>query len=143
MNISEILSRKGSSVVTTGPDAHGGRRWSALLAEHKIGRGAGAGRDQSSASCPSAMSYASWPTVGADVLGMPVSALMTAELVTPPPGDSLDATASLMTERRIRHLPVLAGGELAGIVTIGDVVAARLRELEQTREQLENYITQG
>ena len=77
------------------------------------------------------------------MLGLAVSELMTAELVTAAPTDSLDATASLMTERRIRHLPVLSGGELAGIVTIGDVVAARLRELEQTREQLENYITQG
>jgi CBS domain-containing protein len=48
-----------------------------------------------------------------------------------------------MTEHRIRHLPVLSDGELVGIVTIGDVVAARLRELERTREQLESYITHG
>ena len=40
-------------------------------------------------------------------------------------------------------MPVLAGGELAGIVTIGDVVAARIADLEQTRGQLESYITRG
>jgi CBS domain-containing protein len=48
-----------------------------------------------------------------------------------------------MTERRIRHLPVLSDGELVGIVTIGDVVAARITDLERTRVQLESYITQG
>ena len=80
---------------------------------------------------------------GAAGLDQPISELMTAELVTCAPEDSLDDIAELMTERRIRHLPVLADGELAGIVSIGDVVAARLRELEQTRAQLESYITQG
>jgi CBS domain-containing protein len=48
-----------------------------------------------------------------------------------------------MTELRVRHMPVLNGGRLAGIVTIGDVVAGRIRQLEQDRVQLEGYITRG
>ncbi len=142
MNISEILSRKGTSVVTTSPDATVGDVV-ALLAEHKIG----AVPVVAGASVTGIVSerdvVRQLAASGPDVLSMSVSELMTVDLVTASPSDSLDATASLMTDRRIRHLPVLSGGELAGIVTIGDVVAARMRELEQTREQLENYITQG
>lgn len=82
-------------------------------------------------------------TDGPAVLDRPVADLMTTELVTCGPHDTLDDIAALMTERRIRHLPVLDAGHLAGIVSIGDVVAARLRELEQTRAQLESYIVQG
>ena len=81
--------------------------------------------------------------VGADVLSQRVSELMSTEVISCGPDDSLDAIGAQMTERRIRHLPVLADGKLAGIVTIGDVVAARIHELEQTRVQLESYITQG
>ena len=72
-----------------------------------------------------------------------MSGLMTTNLITCSPDDALDDIAALMTERRVRHLPVVTDGELAGIVSIGDAVAARLRELEQTREQLESYITRG
>jgi CBS domain-containing protein len=46
-----------------------------------------------------------------------------------------------MTDRRIRHMPVIDDGELTGIVTIGDVVLSRTRQLEQDRSQLEHYIT--
>lgn len=142
MNISEILSRKGTSVVTTTADATVADVV-ALLAEHKIGAvpvvsGSGLAGIVSERDIVRLLADR-----GADVLGVTVSELMTVDLVTAAPNDSLDDIASLMTERRIRHLPVLAGSELAGIVTIGDVVAARLRELETTRAQLENYISQG
>ena len=48
-----------------------------------------------------------------------------------------------MTQRRIRHVPVLANGRLAGIISIGDVVKSRMEELEKSQEQLEAYISQG
>jgi CBS domain-containing protein len=72
-----------------------------------------------------------------------VGDLMTRTVITCAPTDSLDAIAATMTERRIRHMPVVSEGELVGIVTIGDVVAARIRTLEQERIQLQTYITQG
>ncbi|MEO9238201.1 MAG: CBS domain-containing protein, partial [Jatrophihabitantaceae bacterium] len=65
------------------------------------------------------------------------------EVISCGPDDSVDDIGAQMTERRIRHLPVLAEGKLVGIITIGDVVAARIHELEKTRVQLESYITQG
>ena len=59
------------------------------------------------------------------------------------PDDSVDQLSILMTERRIRHVPVLVDGRLAGIVSIGDVVKNRMEQLEKSQEQLEAYITQG
>jgi CBS domain-containing protein len=59
------------------------------------------------------------------------------------PEDSVDQLSILMTERRIRHVPVLANGRLAGIISIGDVVKNRMEELEKSQEQLEAYISQG
>ena len=57
--------------------------------------------------------------------------------------DRVDDLAALMTHRRVRHVPVLDGGRLAGIVSIGDVVKNRLEELADERQQLQAYITQG
>jgi CBS domain-containing protein len=59
------------------------------------------------------------------------------------PDESVDQLSVLMTERRIRHVPVLANGRLAGIVSIGDVVKNRMEQLEQSQEQLQAYISQG
>lgn len=79
--------------------------------------------------------------LGAAVLGEPVRAIMSASVSTCEPGETVDALAAMMTERRIRHVPVLSKGELAGIVSIGDVVKSRIDELEQDRKALEHYIT--
>lgn len=78
---------------------------------------------------------------GAGALEEPVSELMTADVVTCSPRDAVDAIAETMTSRRIRHMPVLDGDELVGIVSIGDVVLSRIRQLEQDRGQLEQYIS--
>ncbi|HEX4729558.1 MAG TPA: CBS domain-containing protein [Jatrophihabitans sp.] len=115
----------------------------ALLAEHKIGAVPVTDGSRTVGIVSERDVVRQLNTAGADVLGSTVEQLMSVDLLTCTPQDSLDDIARLMTDHRIRHLPVLADGELAGIVTIGDVVAARLRELERTREQLESYITQG
>ena len=73
----------------------------------------------------------------------PVSEIMTTVVATCTPGDSVDSLSALMTNNRVRHVPVLEGGELAGIVSIGDVVKTRMEELEAEQEQLQAYITQG
>jgi len=78
---------------------------------------------------------------GKAVLDGPVRALMTAAVHTCSLGDDVDSVATTMTERRIRHMPVIEDGTLVGIVSIGDVVSSRLRQLEQERGQLEHYIT--
>ncbi|HMV71290.1 MAG TPA: CBS domain-containing protein [Pseudomonadales bacterium] len=67
--------------------------------------------------------------------------LMSSPLITVTPGHSIEECMRLMTERRIRHLPVLDEGGLAGIVTIGDVVMHMISRQQSTIEQLEGYIT--
>jgi CBS domain-containing protein len=70
-----------------------------------------------------------------------VSEVMTTELITVKPDDSVNHCMSLMTEKRIRHLPVIEDGKLVGIVSIGDVVKDIIEELQFMKQQLENYIT--
>jgi CBS domain-containing protein len=69
--------------------------------------------------------------------------IMTTEVITCAPGDRVDELMSLMTENRIRHLPVEIDGVLAGIVSIGDVVKRRVNELEFEAQALTEYIQQG
>ncbi len=74
--------------------------------------------------------------------GISVGAVMSTEVVTCSPGDGVDRLMALMTERRIRHIPVVDDdGHLAGIVSIGDIVKARLTELERENEALAQYIS--
>jgi len=142
MLISELLQRLGSSVITAELNTTVAELV-ALLAEHKIGAVPVIDGSRTVGIVSERDVVRQLHTAGADVLGSTVEELMSVDLLTCTPQDSLDDIARMMTDHRIRHLPVLADGELAGIVTIGDVVAARLRELERTREQLESYITHG
>ena len=68
---------------------------------------------------------------------------MTTMVVTCSPDDSVDSLSALMTTKRVRHVPVVENGRLAGIVSIGDVVKTRMEELQTQQEQLQAYITQG
>ncbi len=80
---------------------------------------------------------------GAGALGRRVADIMTSDVITCAPEDSVDGLTVLMTTHRVRHVPVVEDGRLAGIVSIGDVVKTRMEQLQAEREQLEAYITQG
>ncbi len=80
---------------------------------------------------------------GASLLDQTVSAVMSREVYTSSPGEPLDRLMAKMTDRRIRHLPVIVGGELSGIVSIGDVVKRRLGDIEHETEALREYIVQA
>jgi CBS domain-containing protein len=77
---------------------------------------------------------------GAGLLGATVADIMTTAVTTCSPGDDVTDLAAVMTTRRFRHLPVVVDGELAGIVSIGDLVKARIDLLESERAQLQSYI---
>ncbi|MCE3555194.1 CBS domain-containing protein [Pseudonocardia sp. RS11V-5] len=79
---------------------------------------------------------------GAALLEVAVSEIMTTVVATCTPEDSASDLAVVMTNRRVRHLPVVVEDELRGIVSIGDLVKARIDSLEREREQLESYIAQ-
>lgn len=69
-----------------------------------------------------------------------VSQIMTTSVITVEPGFSTQQCMQLMTDRRVRHLPVVAGGRVLGMLSIGDLVRSVLAEQAQTIEQLEHYI---
>lgn len=77
---------------------------------------------------------------GASILSRPVRDYMTADVVTCGLSDSVDHLMGLFTRRRIRHLPVIEGGRLAGLISIGDVVKFRMAEVESEANALKSYI---
>jgi len=142
MRISRILETKGTFVATVSPDCLVSDLL-ATLAEHRIGavlvvenghdiRGMVSERDVVRA----------LNTDGVDALARSVSSLMTELVATCTPSASIEEIAVMMTENRVRHVPVLDDeGELLGIVSIGDVVKARIDQLEHDRKNLIDYIT--
>ena len=70
----------------------------------------------------------------------PASAIMTAQVVTVGPDTPVTACMQLMTERRIRHLPVVEGGQVVGVISIGDLVKAVIADQQLELEQLQRYI---
>jgi len=71
----------------------------------------------------------------------PVREIMTSRVIYIPPTMTVEEGLALMTDKRIRHLPVMEGGELIGLVSIGDLVKAKISEQEFIIDQLERYIT--
>jgi len=80
---------------------------------------------------------------GAAALKETVESAMTTDVVTVEPGDSIDVVMNRMTDRRIRHLPVVEGGRLTGIVSIGDVVKRKIAAAEAEAEAMKSYIATG
>jgi CBS domain-containing protein len=137
--VRQLLQAKGSAVYSVSPDA---RVFEALklMAEKEVGalvvleRGNLAG-------ILSERDYARKVILhGKSSHDIPVREIMTEDVVTVQPGQTVDQCMALMTSRRIRHLPVVEDGKLAGVVSIGDLVKEVIAEQEQTIRQLETYI---
>jgi CBS domain-containing protein len=141
MNVEAILAGKGRSVMTIAPEASIGDAVD-LLRRKGIGAlvvssdGAAVAGILSERDIVHALAER-----GARLLELQVSALMTRHVFTCKPGDSIAELMAEMTERRIRHLPVVENGRLAGIVSIGDVVKNRLDEIEAEASSLRQFIT--
>jgi CBS domain-containing protein len=140
MRIQELLKGKGSDVVTITSDTTIGDLVQ-TLADHRIGAVVVVD-DGAIAGIISERDVVRALPGGADgLLERPVSSLMTSDVITCTPGDEVSSLAASMTEHRFRHLPVVQGDRLVGIVSIGDIVKFRLEELQGERDQLESYIT--
>jgi len=142
MRIADVLRNKGSAVATISPDTTV-TELLAGLAEHNIGAMVVAASDGVQGIVSERDIVRSLNELGAAALALPVSEIMTSVVVTCAPADSVDSLSALMTNNRVRHVPVIADGQLAGIVSIGDVVKTRMEELEAEQQQLQSYITQG
>ncbi|MGH3949787.1 MAG: CBS domain-containing protein [Pseudonocardiaceae bacterium] len=142
MRIADVLRTKGTDVATVEPNTTVSALLAALAA-HNIGAMVVMGPDGVAGIVSERDVVRRLHERGAAVLENPVSEIMTSDVATCSPEESVDHLTVLMTERRIRHVPVIADGRLVGIVSIGDVVKNRMNELEHTQEQLEAYISQG
>jgi CBS domain-containing protein len=80
---------------------------------------------------------------GACLVHIPVAEIMNMDIISCTLTDEVDSILRTMAERRIRHLPVMVDGELHGIVSMGDLVKARIGELEADRAYLQSYICAG
>jgi CBS domain-containing protein len=145
MRIADILRRKGTTVVTIPADGTV-RELLATLADHDIGALVVVDGDPATGS-GSVLGIVTERDVvrrlnqdGDTLLDTEVGEIMTTDLITSRPDDDLDRIAAMMTERRVRHLPVMDGDRLTGLVSIGDVVKSRIEQLEQDRGALEHYI---
>ena len=141
MNVQSIIGAKGSKVTTIAQTAslHEVTR---LLGEHQIGAIVVSGDGQMIEGIVSERDIVWAVAGGGGGLDASVGSVMSTDVVTCTAGVGVDRLMELMTERRIRHLPVADDqGHLAGIVSIGDVVKARLTELELENRALSDYIS--
>lgn len=143
MHVSAILTAKGSTVHTIGPQATVAGLVDAL---NSLGVGAlvVSPDGRTVAGIVSERDVVRALQSGGHALDTQVNDIMTARVTTTTPEATVDELAVLMTSQRIRHVPVLGpAGDLVGLVSIGDVVKWRLDELEDERQALLGYITQG
>jgi CBS domain-containing protein len=141
MTLRDILSTKGSRVYTIGPDQTV-LEAVALLVEHRIGAllvqdgaGAVAGIISERDVLRECQHH------GAELGRIPVRDVMTPDLIVCAPGDEVEHAMGLVTKHRVRHLPVMDGGEVAGMISIGDLVKACLDEAQYENRFLKDYIT--
>ena len=141
MRISDILRSKGSSVITISPQATVDSLL-ALLAEHHVGALVVSGDGSSVDGIVSERDVVrALAARGPSVLSVTVDQIHTTDVTTADPGTRLEELMQVMTDGRFRHVPVVVDGQLQGIVSIGDVVKARITDLEVEREALAGYIT--
>jgi CBS domain-containing protein len=128
MSISDVLHHKGHTVVTV-RDTDTVQSAVSKLAEHRIGAVVVEDRWMRHTGIFSERDFLNGiARQGAEVLGFPVSKLMSSPVVTCHPTDRVDAVMAAMTMGKIRHVPVIENGRLVGIVSIGDLVKHRLDE---------------
>ena len=140
MNVQTILKSKGNSVVTVKPDASIPQA-AALLRTHRIGALVvsrdGKAIDGIISERDIVLALADHGTA---VFDMDVARLMSKNVVTCALADSVSDLAALMTERRLRHIPVVERGSLVGLVSIGDVVKNRIEEVESESNSMRELI---
>ena len=142
MNIAHVLARKGVKVVTIRPEQTI-RQALGLLAEHNIGALVAVDEAQRPVGILSEREIVREAARNESLLARQVGELMTRQVVVGVPEDDLKSVGHTMTEKRIRHLPVVEKGKLVGIVSIGDVVKALRDQYEGLVDTLQFQITQG
>ena len=142
MRIGDVLNAKPShEVVTIGPDA-GVRELVAKLAEHNVGALIVSSDGTTLEGIVSERDVVRHLHNDGTVINNTVAAIMTAVVETCDEDTNVDALMKIMTDRRIRHVPVVHDGTVIGVISIGDVVKHRIDQLEFERDQLDSYVHQ-
>ncbi len=140
MTVAAILAEKGREVVTTTATATLGEAVD-TLASHKIGALVIVDKSKSIVGIVSERDVVrAIARGGAKALAETVETVMTRKVVTCTEDETINDVMSRMTRGRFRHLPVATNGRLAGIVSIGDVVKARIEQVEREAEEMRAYI---
>ena len=140
MTVRAILTLKGRDCVTIAPDATLAEAAN-LLSQHRIGALVITGPERRVVGILSERDIVHQVSVlGSSALMQPVAGAMTREVVTCTEDETIPDLMQRMTTHRFRHVPVLDRGQLAGIVSIGDVVKHRVAELEREHDALKEYI---
>ncbi len=142
MRISDVLSAKSSPVVVTIKPEAGVRDLIALLAEHNVGALIVSQDGEHVDGIVSERDVVRHLHSAGTVVDNTVGAIMTSVVATCDEDTPLDVLMKVMTDRRIRHVPVVRDEKLVGIISIGDVVKHRIGQLEFERDQLDNYVHQ-
>lgn len=140
MHVRAILDEKGRNVLTIRPNATL-QDAARMLQENRIGALVVLGVNEQIKGILSERDIVNAVARhGAEALGMTVSALMTSNVFRCGEDTTVDELMSLMSEKRCRHIPVETNGRLGGMVSIGDVVKSRIREIEFEAEEIKAYI---
>lgn len=140
MRIHDVIAGKASQqVVTISPDSTV-RELVALLAEHNVGALVVSRDGTTVDGIVSERDVVRRLHEDDQILSATVATIMTTEVRTAEPSEHLNDLMQLMTEHRIRHVPVIKDGALHGIISIGDVVKHRMSELEFERDQLDHFV---
>lgn len=143
MNVAQILKQKGNRIISLPLDARIGEAAGVLSSEgigalmilDRAGKVAGILSERDVVRAVA--------NHGMEAVALPVTEVMTANVIFCKPADTIDRLMAEMTQRRFRHLPVMDQGRVIGIVSIGDVVKNRIAETEAEAESLRQYIAAG
>ena len=139
MHVSDILKAKGSAVISAAPGSTVAEA-AALLTDKRIGAVVILDGERLAGILSERDIVRTLAKEGPGCLNGPASRLMTAKVVTCTPAHSIAEVMEIMTNSRIRHLPVMEGERLAGMVSIGDVVKWRLEEAQEEVRQMAAYV---
>lgn len=143
MLVETVLQGKGTDVITSRPDILVGEA-TRLLCAHRIGALVVIDADDRVVGVFSERDVVRGMALHGDrIHTMQVRDLMSADVQVCKPEDTIQELMSVMTNRRVRHLPVMDGGKLRGIITIGDIVKSRLEEATMEAESLRDYVMAG
>ena len=143
MRIRDVVAAKSEqNVITVSPSATV-RELLGLLAEHNVGALVVSGDGATVDGIVSERDVVRRLHGNTELLAATVESIMTTDVRTCTPDDQLDDLMGLMTERRIRHVPVCEDDRLVGIVSIGDVVKHKIDALQFERDQLDSYVHQS